>query len=56
MEENKVCPNCGTENKHLNLVETRGIYICSKCRKVINAVNNEIVDTDQLESTKKKTN
>lgn len=54
MDENKVCPNCGTENKHLNLVETQGMYICSNCRKVINAANDEVVDTDQLESAKKK--
>lgn len=54
MDENKVCPNCGTENKHLNLIETQGIYICCNCRKIINAANNEIVDTDQPESGKKK--
>ena len=38
-EENMVmvynikCPNCGTEQKHLNLEETEGSFICSKCNK-----------------------
>lgn len=54
MDKNKVCPNCGTENKHLNLDETQGFYICSHCRKVINATTNEIVDTDQPEPIKKE--
>ena len=27
------CPNCGTEQKHLNLEETEGSFICSKCNK-----------------------
>ena len=54
MDETKICPNCGTENKHLDLVETHGTYICSNCRKVINAANDEVVDTDQIEPKKKK--
>lgn len=45
----KVCPNCGTENKGLDLVETQGIYICSNCKKVIDATNDKILDTDQTE-------
>lgn len=52
MDENKVCPYCGTENKHLNLIETQGTYICSNCRKIINAVNDEVLDTDSPESVK----
>lgn len=27
------CPNCGTEQKGLNLEETEGSFICSKCNK-----------------------
>lgn len=53
MNENKICPNCGAENKHLNLVETQGTYICSSCRCVINAVSNEVVDTDRPDSITK---
>ena len=43
----KVCPNCGTENKGLDLVETKGIFIC------IDATDNKILDTDQPEEIKK---
>lgn len=28
---NKICPNCKTEQKGLDLIETDGSYICSKC-------------------------
>ncbi len=49
----KVCPNCGAENKGLNLVETNGIFICSNCKKVIDATDNKILDTDQPENIKK---
>ena len=52
----KICPNCGTENKGLDLVETHGIYICSNCKKVIDAMNDKILDTDQPEAVKKITN
>ncbi len=52
----KKCPNCGTENKGLDLVETQGIYICSNCKKVIDAANDKILDTDQPETVKKITN
>lgn len=52
----KKCPNCGTENKGLDLVETQGIYICSTCKKVIDAANDKILDTDQPETVKKITN
>ena len=48
----KVCPNCGTENKGLDLVETKGIFICSNCKKVIDATDNKILDTDQPEEIK----
>lgn len=51
----KTCPNCGTENKDLDLVETHGIYVCSKCRKVIDAENDKILDMDQPETAKKIT-
>ncbi len=27
------CPYCGTEQKHLNLEETEGSFVCSKCGK-----------------------
>ena len=33
MEYNVKCPNCGAEQKHLNLEETEGSYVCSKCGK-----------------------
>ena len=33
MEYNVICPNCNAEQKHLNLEETEGSYVCSKCGK-----------------------
>lgn len=30
---NKKCPNCGTEQIGLNLKETNGSFICSKCKR-----------------------
>ncbi len=30
---NKKCPNCGTEQVGLNLKETNGSFVCSKCKK-----------------------
>ena len=33
MEYNVICPNCKAEQKHLNLEETEGSYVCSKCGK-----------------------
>ena len=30
---NKICPNCGTEQKGLNLKETNGSFVCSKCKR-----------------------
>lgn len=30
---NVICPNCGAEQKGLNLDETEGSFVCSKCRK-----------------------
>lgn len=50
----KICPNCGTENKGLDLVETQGVYICYSCKKVINAADDSIMDTDQPEIDKNK--
>ena len=50
----KKCPNCGTENKGLDLVETQGIYICSNCKKVIDTAGDKILDTDQPETVKKE--
>lgn len=46
----EVCPNCGTENIGLDLVETQGIYICSKCKKIIDARTDKVLDTDKGES------
>ncbi len=31
MEYNVKCPNCDAEQKHLNLDETDGSFVCSKC-------------------------
>jgi len=50
----KICPNCGTENNGLDLVETQGIYICSNCKKVIDTAGDKILDTDQPETVKKE--
>lgn len=50
MSENKICPNCMTENKGLDLIETEGIYICSKCKKLINTKINEVLDSDKTDS------
>jgi transposase-like protein len=33
MSYNIKCPECGAEQKNLNLEETNGSYVCSKCDK-----------------------
>ena len=47
MEYNVKCPNCGAEQKHLNLEETEGSYVCSKCGKQttvdLEEINNRII-------------
>lgn len=52
MAETKICPNCGTINEKLDLEETQGVYICSKCKKLIDTKTNKAVDTDSNESMK----
>lgn len=47
MTETRNCPNCGAENKGLDLVETEGIYICHKCKKIIDSHTDTIIDGDQ---------
>lgn len=45
---NKICPNCGTEQVGLNLKETNGSFICSKCKRhfvVIDDIVKEINDS-----------
>lgn len=41
-----ICPNCGTEQKGLDLKETNGSVVCSKCDKQfkveIDKLNNQI--------------
>ncbi len=49
MVYNVNCPICGTEQKHLNLEETEGSYVCSKCGK------QTTVDLEEIkQETKKK--
>lgn len=38
----KKCPNCGTEQVGLNLQETNGSFVCSKCEREF-VVENEII-------------
>lgn len=45
---NKICPNCGTKQVGLNLKETSGSFVCSKCKRhfivegdIIREVTNE---------------
>ena len=52
MPDKKICPECGAENKGMDLDETQGIYICYNCRKVIDAKTDMIVDEDKIESDK----
>lgn len=40
------CPNCGEEQKGLNLKETGGTFICSHCEKLIKINLNEL-ETEQ---------
>ena len=35
MQENKICPVCGTVNKNLNLRETDGLYVCCLCQALV---------------------
>ncbi len=51
MTETKYCPNCGAENKGVDLVETEGVYICYLCRKVVDSKTDTIVDVDVIENT-----
>ena len=30
---NKKCPNCKTEQIGLDLIETKGSFVCSKCKR-----------------------
>lgn len=53
MSETKICPNCGTKNKGLDLVETQGVYICCQCRKIIDAKTGIIVDDDKISESRK---
>ena len=54
---NKICPNCGTEQKGLNLKETNGSFVCSKCKRhfvvdgdAIKDVTNEQSENNRTES------
>ena len=51
MEYKVICPNCKAEQKGLNLDETEGSYVCSKCGK------QTTVDLEKIknESLKKET-
>ena len=50
MSETKICPNCGTINEKLDLEETQGVYICSKCKKLIDAKTDQVIDIDKNSS------
>lgn len=54
MAETKICPNCETINEKLDLEETQGVYICSKCKKLIDAKKNEVVAEDEAEKKNHK--
>lgn len=38
----KKCPNCGTEQVGLNLKETNGSFVCSKCKRQFIVVGESI--------------
>lgn len=52
---NKICPNCGTEQVGLNLKETNGSFVCSKCKKhfvVIDDIVREVTnEQNKIDST-----
>lgn len=57
MAETKICPNCGTINEKLDLEETQGVYICSKCKKLIDTKTNRLwirIRMNLRKTTKKK--
>lgn len=52
MLETKTCPNCGTINKGLDLVETQGVYVCNNCKRIIDTMvgkteSDQDIDVDE---------
>ncbi len=45
------CPYCGTEQKGLNLKETDGSVVCSKCEKQFIAETNKLKNQKKEEET-----
>lgn len=48
MQEDRKCPHCGTINRGLDLKESNGLYVCSKCEA--------LVDTKKERSEEEKRN
>ncbi|MBD5631885.1 MAG: TFIIB-type zinc ribbon-containing protein [Clostridia bacterium] len=52
----KKCPNCGTEQVGLDLQETNGSFVCSKCERefvVENEIIKEVLDKNNHTKTNK---
>ncbi len=41
------CPNCGAEQRGLDLEETEGSYICSNCGEHINVNLNDLKENSE---------
>ena len=54
MLENKRCPNCGTVQVGLNLKETNGSFICSKCKRhfIVEGENIKEVKEEKIRNNK----
>lgn len=52
---NKKCPNCGIEQVGLNLKETNGSFVCSKCKRHFIVENDEIMEVKDEQSKNNRT-
>ncbi len=50
---NKKCPNCGTEQFGLDLKETQGSFICSKCKRHFIVIDDNIKEVKKENNSKK---
>lgn len=49
MQEDRKCPYCGTINRGLDLKESNGLYICSKCEALIDTKADYLKDKKMVE-------
>ncbi len=46
-----ICPYCGAQQKGLDLKETKGSVVCSKCEKQFNAKSDEFKNQKNEDET-----